>query len=177
MAPEQWYKKEQYHKVGHRLPEGTGAVYRVPTWNESGRRIDLVVKFSRFAQDVMLNIKSDYPCDIIPEDFYNACFNGPFKEFGVLMELRNSNLGSEHLRIRTKKPFAIYCPSKECELWRLGRTLYRFSPYQKTLAENQTHIRKSSPVELNINKQYVLLFGWVKGENAAELCSQSMNSK
>lgn len=173
LLPEQWYENQQYYRIGQRLSEGGGAVYRVPTFNNKGSRMDLVVKFSRFAQDVMLYIKSDYPDSNAPEVFDNARFNGPFEEFGVLMELRNSKRGPSNLRIRTKRPFAIYCPHKEYELWQIGRTQWRFSPYQEAIQKNQVQMG-CFDIKLDIKKQYILLFGWVKGESAVELYNRGL---
>ncbi|MBU0693638.1 MAG: hypothetical protein KKC11_03075 [Candidatus Omnitrophica bacterium] len=172
LLPEQWYENQQYYRIGQRL-SGSGTVYRVPTFSNIRRHISLVVKFSRFAQDVMLYIESDYPdCNTL-KNFYDARFNGPFEEFGILMELRSSSLGPSNLRIRTKRPFAIYCPYEESDPWRMGRALWRFSPYQEAIQKNQT-CAGGPDVKLDIRKSYILLFGWVKGENAAELCSQGL---
>lgn len=46
LLPEQWYENQQYYRIGQRLSEGSGAVYRVPTFSNTSRRIDLVVKFT-----------------------------------------------------------------------------------------------------------------------------------
>ncbi|MDA3792957.1 MAG: hypothetical protein PF545_04780 [Elusimicrobia bacterium] len=173
LLPEQWYESQQYYRNGERLSEGGGAVYRVPIFNNEGRRMDMVVKFSRFAQEVMLYIQSDYPDCNAHKDFYNAHFNGPFEEFGILMELRNSSRGPSNYLIRTKRPFGIYCPDKESEPWRMGRTHWRFSPYQEAIQKNQT-CAGGPDVKLDIKKTYILLFGWVEGENAAELCGQGL---
>ncbi|MCG2659051.1 MAG: hypothetical protein L6437_02245 [Kiritimatiellae bacterium] len=173
LFPEQWYENQQYYRIGQRL-SGSGTVYRVPTFSNIRRHIDLVVKFSRFAQDVMLYIESDYPdCNALKDFYYDARFNGPFEEFGILMDLRNSSLGPSNLRIRTKRPFAIYCPYEESDPWRMGRALWRFSPYQEAIQKNQSRI-DGPDVKLDIRKLYILLFGWVEGENAAELCSQGL---
>ena len=72
LHPERWYQDRQYVRIGEHLPVGTAAVYRVPTWGRSGRRVDLVVKFSRFATDVPLNIEMTFPDHVPAEVIDNA---------------------------------------------------------------------------------------------------------
>ncbi|MBR0056802.1 MAG: hypothetical protein IJP66_05680, partial [Kiritimatiellae bacterium] len=58
--------------------------------------------------------------------------------------------------IRTHKPLAIYVPAKRFELWQTGRS-------QSKMARKKAKYRD---VELDIYRQYILIYEWIKGADA-----------
>jgi len=154
LLPEHWYATDWFKSKRLRL-DGTSTVYRVPTMSVRGRVLDLVVKFSRVGEEI--------PMDTFTiNKFVNAEFNSPFEEFSVLMELRRGGHGPKRIRIRTQKPLAIYVPPERLRLWQTGRS------EQKIRAK----IARHPGVEIDILRQYVVLFGWVKGLDAVETADQ-----
>ena len=178
LDPVQWYEDDQFYRRGHRLSEGSGAVYRVPSMVSANRSFDLIVKFSRMAQDIPVFTSSQFSIDAAEHLALEAKFNDPFQEFGLLEELRNSEFGSRRLRVRTKRPLAIYSPEKRLEPWQLGRTDQLFSRHSRQLAEDQAKEVDAgmTPVELSIDRQYAYLFHWVRGIDAQSLAkAQTMS--
>jgi len=154
LQPENWYEREWFAGNRQRL-EGTSMVYRVPTRPVSGRSIDLVVKFSRVGEEI--------PMDTFTiNKFVNAEFNSPFEEFSLLMELRQGRMGPQSVQIKTQHPLAIYVPSRRLRLWQTGRS------EAKMKAKIKTH----PGIEIDILRQYVVVFGWVKGLDAVETAIQ-----
>ena len=150
LLPENWYEPDWFSVHRKRL-QGTSAVYRVPTRRVQDRTLDLVVKFSRVGEVV--------PVDTLTVcRFINAEFNSPFEEFALLMELRRGRSGPRGIRILTQRPLAIYVPSKRLPLWQTGRSEHKI----------QAKIAQHPGVEIDILREYVLLFGWVKGLDAVE---------
>lgn len=150
LLPEHWYEPEWFKSKRRRL-EGTSTVYRMPTMDVDGKVLDLVVKFSRVGEDI--------PMDTFTiNKFVNAEFNSPFEEFSLLMELRRGVHGPRGIRILTQKPLAIYVPPERLRLWQTGRSERRIS----------AKIARHPGVEIDILRQYVVLFGWVKGLDAVE---------
>ncbi len=85
-------------------------------------------------------------------------------------ELRNSRFGSPSLRVRTKRPLAVYSPGRRFESWQLGRTEDRFQRHCHQLAKDQGRLGHGmKTVELSIERQYVYLFHWVRGIDAQSL--------
>jgi hypothetical protein len=166
LLPGSWYVDQWYSSRGQRLRGSTGTVYRVRTRPVFGRTRDIVVKFSRLAQEVPLEIATTFPDNVSPELIANARFNSPMEEFGLLMELRRGKFGPPGLRIRTQVPLAIFAPPKEFELWQLGRSQNRFRPHHQLLAADQEGEVKA--IELDIKRMYVLLYGWIEGLDAEE---------
>jgi len=76
----------------------------------------------------------------------------------LLMELRRGRAGPRAIRILTQRPLAIYVPSKRLPLWQTGRSEHKI----------QAKIAQHPGVEIDILREYVLLFGWVKGLDAVE---------
>jgi len=145
LLPENWYAQEWFRAKGERLV-GTGTVYKVPTRKLRVIPLNLVVKWSRVGEEV--------PMDTLTiSRFINAEFNTPFEEFALLMELREGAQGPGNLKIRTQWPLAIYVPSERLELWQTGRSKSKVA----------AKIAQHPGVELDILRQYVLLFGWIKG--------------
>jgi hypothetical protein len=150
LLPEHWYVPEWFKSKRVRL-DGTSTVYRVPTMSVGGRVVELVVKFSRVGEDI--------PMDTFTiNKFVNAEFNSPFEEFSLLMELRRGAHGPKSIRIRTQKPLAIYVPPERLRLWQTGRSERRI----------RAKIARHPGVEIDILRQYVVLFGWIKGLDAVE---------
>jgi len=172
LLPEQWYTDKWFAREGVRLPGSTGTVFRVPTRPINGRHIELVVKFSRVGQEVPLVIASDCPEQLSPELIANARFNSPFEEFGLVMDLRRGGFGPPDLRIGAQRPLAIYVPSDEVASWRLGRTGGRFRSPQQSLARDQRS--RDMAIELDIKRDYVLLYAWITGLNAEDAYSAGL---
>ena len=167
LLPENWYAEGWYAKAGERLSGSTGRVYRVPTKPVNGNSIDMVVKFSRVAQEVPLVIGSSFPDEVLAEDVANARFNSPVEEFGLVMEMRRGTFGPRDIRMLAHRPLAIYAPPEAMELWQSGRSHGRFHAHKRLLAGNQGDSRLA--IELDIKRPYVLIYGWLKGENAEEI--------
>lgn len=166
VLPKAWFADQRYSHEGRRLPGSTGTVYRVPVTPPIGSTDSLVVKFSRMAQDVPIFV--DKPiADLIPRSAVdNACFNDPFEEFGLLMELRQSLYGPTDLRILTKRPLAIYSPAVRYELWQLGRKEWVFDQHSFRLSADQEKNAVGTSVSLDLHRDYIVVFQWVKGLDA-----------
>jgi len=166
LLPVNWYEDQWYARRGEKLPGGTGQVYRVPTRPVGGKSLDIVVKFSRVAQDVLLELATTVPEDLSPEILANARFNSPIEEFGLLMELRQGHGLLGPGRIRTQRPLAIYAPPEEYEVWQLGRNRCCFHSHRLRSIEDDDAPAKA--IELDIKRLYVLLYSWIDGRNAQE---------
>jgi hypothetical protein len=151
LLPENWYAREWFEAKRERL-EGTSTVYKVPTRPVAGNRVlNLVVKWSRVGEMV--------PFDTLTVNkFIQAEFNSPFEEFSLLMELRRGEVGPAAIRIRTQRPLAIYVPSERLQLWQTGRSEDKI----------RAKVTRHPGVEIDILRQYVLLFGWITGLDAVE---------
>jgi hypothetical protein len=150
LLPENWYARDWFVTHRQRL-EGTSTVYRVPTRPVGDRKLDLVVKFSRVGEEVPLDT-------FTVNKFVNAEFNSPFEEFSLLMELRQGRMGPQSIQIKTQHPLAIYVPSKRLQVWQTGRSEDKI----------KAKIAKHPGVEIDILRQYVVVFGWIKGLDAVE---------
>jgi hypothetical protein len=168
LLPRQWFDDRHYVRAGTRLLGGTGAVYRVPTRPAGGQSIDVVVKFSRVGQEVPLEMATAFPDEVTDEDIAAARFNSPFEEFGLLEEMRRGAFGPRDVRIRTHRPLAIYIPDEQYELWKLGRSRGRFTPHQRSLKQDQNRVDEPLAIELDIKRDYVLVYSWIKGDNAED---------
>jgi hypothetical protein len=166
LMPAQWYAGEWYAREGEKLPGATGQVYHVRTRPVSGRSADLVVKFSRVAQEASVVVETSFPDDVPPETIAAARFNSPMEEFGLVMELRRGAFGPAGSPLITQRPMAIYAPPEEFPLWQLGRMQSMFQSHSLLLAEDQEHSVKA--IELDIKRIYVLLYGWIKGKDAEQ---------
>lgn len=177
LDPRNWYVRDQYSERGEALSGGTGAVFRVSTPGPQLRSIDLVVKFSRMAQQVPFHVAEGFPGSVSEEVVDNATFNDPFQEFGLLEEMRTSCFGPSDLRIPTKRPLAIYSPARRFEPWQLGRAEDVFYRHKYRLETDQASHPVDSSVDLSIERQYVVLFHWVRGTDAETLVRQGVISK
>ena len=154
LLPENWHAPEWFEAKRERL-EGTSMVYKVPTRPVNGRVLHLVVKWSRVGEMVPLDT-------LTVNKFINAEFNSPFEEFSLLMELRRGELGPAAVHIRTQCPLAIYVPDARMQLWQTGRSEDKI----------RAKVARHPGVEIDILRQYVVLFGWIKGSDAAETAEQ-----
>jgi hypothetical protein len=154
LLPENWYAHEWFEANRERL-EGTSTVYRVPTRPVGGRALDLVVKWSRVGEDVPLDT-------LTVNKFIHAEFNSPFEEFSLLMELRRGEAGPAGIRVRTQQPLAIYVPGQRLQLWQTGRSEDKI----------RAKVARHPDVEIDILRQYVVLYGWIKGRDAVETAEQ-----
>jgi len=169
LMPEVWFRNGRFHHEGQRLVGGTGTVYRLGLSQPGNPRVELVVKYSRFAEHVPLFMPSTLPHDLPGYLVENAVFNSPFEEFGLIEDLRRGQYGPVNLRILTKRPLAIYCAPAHLPLWQLGRTPGRFNEYMLALQGDQSWLRNERQLHLEIDRQYIMLFGWVRGENAEDV--------
>ncbi len=177
LDPAAWFLDRQYSRRGKQLAGGTGSVFRVPCSGPPKRPIDLVVKFSRMAQEVLLDVSAMMPADLAQGVIEGAAVNDPFQEFGLLEELRTSRFGPADLRILTKRPLAIYSPGRTFDAWQLGRTADRFRCHSCRLEMDQANRAVDQrAVEMLIQRQYIVLFHWVRGEDAAQLLQRGVIS-
>lgn len=142
LRPENWLQGGWFEQHSTRLA-GTSAVYRLSTRRVDGRELELVVKWSRVGEQVPLDTFTLHR-------FLGAEFNSPFEEFSLLMELRRTEPGA---RILTKKPLAIYAPSQRMQAWQSGRSEHII----------RAKVARHPTVELDLLRQYVVIFQWVKG--------------
>src|ERR1017187_2379927 len=150
LLPENWYAHEWFEANRERL-EGTSTVYRVPSRLVDGRSLNLVVKWSRVGEVVPLDT-------LTVNKVIDAEFNSPFDEFSLLMELRRGEAGPRGIRIRTQQPLAIYVPGQRLQLWQTGRSEDKI----------RAKVARHPDVEIDILRQYVVLYGWIKGRDAVE---------
>lgn len=148
---ENWYEKNWFAKHKIRL-KGTSSVYKVPTKEVKGKSLDLVVKNCRVGEDVPLDTHT-------LEEFCDAEFNSPWEEFFLVTELREGSYGPKEMRVNTQRPMAIYVPPEKMQLWQSGRS-----------REKINRIRAKHPgIDLDILKQYKLIYEWIKGKNLIEV--------
>lgn len=151
LQPENWREPTWFASHRQRLA-GTSVVYKLPTKPIKGRQLDLVVKWCRVGEEV--------PYDTFTFlKFIEAEFNGPFEEFSLLMELRAQTFRP---RVRTQRPLGIYVPKERLKLWQTGRSA----------AKIERHQAKYRDVELDMFRQYILIYQWVDGPSAVEALEQ-----
>jgi hypothetical protein len=166
LLPAHWYGDRWYATGGVQLPGASGHVYHVRTRPVAGRSADLVVKFSRVAQEVAVVLDAAHPEDVSQEVLSEARFNSPMEEFGLVEELRRGDPSRPRSGVRAQRPLGIYAPPESFDLWELGRTACRLSPHLHLLAEDQEGAPRA--IELDIKRIYVLLYGWIRGEDAED---------
>ncbi len=146
-----WYEESWFTKHRVRL-QGTSSVYRVPTRRVDGTSLDLVVKNCRVGEDVPINTHT-------LEQFCNAEFNSPWEEFALVMEMGDKQFGQRLGWVRVQRPLAIYVPPQRMQLWQSGRSRAKIN-----------RIRARHPgVDLDILKQYKLIYEWIRGKNISEI--------
>ena len=159
MQPENWYAGKWF-KANREKLAGTSTVYKVQTKPVGGKSLDMVVKWCRMGQDVPLETK-------IIEDVLRAEFNSPFEEFSLVEELRTNSYGPKDVTIMLQKPLAIYVPPERLQLWQTGRSKTKI----------MSKIAKHPGVEIDILRQYILIYKWVRGLNAVEAFMQASISE
>ena len=155
MEPENWYTAKWFRENREKLA-GTSTVYKVKTKPVDGKSLDMVVKWCRMGQDVPLETK-------IIEDVLRAEFNSPFEEFSLVEELRANSYGPSDLKIMLQKPLAVYVPPERLQLWQTGRSK----------AKIMSKIAKHPGIEIDILRQYILIYKWVRGLNAVAAFEQA----
>lgn len=165
LRPERWWSDDSVH--GERLSGSTGTVYRATSAPPGQRPRDLVVKFSRVAQDVPLFIPDEFVESIPRTAVADARFLSPFAEFGRLNELRENMLNHGPHRLRTKMPLAIYSPPGRFPLWQTGRHPDIFRSHQFAMARDQFE-NGLAQVTLDLERDYLEIFAWIDGIDAEE---------
>jgi hypothetical protein len=178
LDPARWYTDAQYRRRGKRLSGGSGSVFRVKSEPATGTGLELVVKFSRVGQEVMLDVPGILADGVSQNVLDSAVFNDPFQEFGLLEEMRTSTFGPDDLHILTKRPLAIYSPPRDFQPWQLGRMVERFYHHQTGIERDQAASADGfRHVELSLERQYVMLFHWVRGIDAQVLWQRGQLSE
>ncbi|MGB7568202.1 MAG: hypothetical protein WBM07_10095 [Chitinivibrionales bacterium] len=148
---ENWYEKEWFEQHREKL-QGTGSVYKIPTKPIDGKSLNLVVKNCRVGENVPLDTHTLM-------DFINAEFNSPWEEFSLVMEMRESHFGPIHIMVKTQEPLAIYVPPEKLQMWQTGRSKAKM---------NKIAARHPG-VDLDILRQYKLIYQWIEGKNVVEV--------
>lgn len=166
IVPERWFTGAQFSKPGQALAGATGAVYRVPVAHPVRSNFTLVVKFSRFGQDVGITVAGNELTD--DAEFMSrvdhAEFLPPFEEFGNLMRLRSQCRG----HFVTKAPLAIYSPPTRYLAWQLGRKSHLQSTYAHRLLTSQAVPGADEKVAYDWERIYILLYRWMDGIDAEQ---------
>ncbi|MFC1641647.1 hypothetical protein ACFL5O_03005 [Myxococcota bacterium] len=151
LALENWHERSWFEAHRERL-DGTSAVYRVPTKEVGGQSLELVVKTCRVGEDVPVDTRTLL-------EFVSAEFNSPWEEFALVMELGEGRYGPTDVHIQTQHPLAIYVPPETMQIWQSGRSQAKIN-----------RIRALHPgIELDILRQYKLVYGWIKGRDAVHV--------
>lgn len=152
---DKWYDPPWFEEKRERL-EGTSAVYRVPTKPVNGVSLDLVVKNCRVGERVPIETRTLL-------DFINAEFNSPWEEFALVFELREGRYGALDIKCNTQNPLAIYVPPETMQLWQSGRSNAKINK-----------IRAKHPgIDLDILRQYKLIYGWIPGKDIVQLMAEA----
>lgn len=164
LQPSVWYTGGRYLREGHRLRFSTGTVYRFMA-HADDRNLEMVVKISRMAQEVpSITV---YDQSIMRGDPYFAEFRTPFDELGNLETLRSTGSGAN--RLRTKRALAVYTPPGEYEDWQLGRKSSQISCLTYHLCAKQNGNGYGQHIILYPQRDYLVVYAWIKGENAEEM--------
>jgi hypothetical protein len=173
LLPDRWWDAQSLAVRGERLAGSTGTVYRVRSAPQEMPPRDLVVKFSRVAQDVPLFIPDKF-LDSLPRNAVaDARFLSPFAEFGLLHELRANILNHGPHRLRTKMPLAVYSPPQRYPLWQTGRHADIFRAHQQAIAHDQFE-NGLAQVQIDIERDYLEIFAWIDGIDAEEAFRRGM---
>ncbi|MDL5055360.1 hypothetical protein QQ056_17655 [Oscillatoria laete-virens NRMC-F 0139] len=172
LLPENWFTGEQFHKRGRALAGATGAVYRVTVPHHARKEFPLVVKFSRFGQDVGVTMAQGG--GLFDEEFRNrmdtAEFLPPFEEFGNADKLRRQAAGL----FTMMRPLAIYSPATRHLPWQLGRKSYLEGMYQKNLSASQSMRPGLHLVHYDWERLYILLYQWIDGIDLEQACARGL---
>lgn len=166
LLPDRWFTGHQFCKPGRALAGATGAVYRVPVPHPVRTGFSVVVKFSRFGQEVGIAVDGDgMNGDTCME---SAEFLPPFEEFGNLAKLQTSVRG----RVCTEAPLAIYSPATRHLAWELGRKPHLQWLQSRGLRDDQARTAAASQITYDWERLYILLYQWLDGLDA-EQCVRS----
>lgn len=173
LLPGHWHANRTYVDQGTPLPGGTGHVYRIKTRDErsKGVRKDLVIKFNRLGQHVPIYVPDFFYDEISVEEARGARFPDPFREMGYLREMRHNRYGPPGLHIRTKRPLAVFSPAERVPLWQSGRKNSEFLRLRRRLRHDQAAVADLPPVDLDIERDYLEIFEFVKGRDA-DYCAE-----
>ena len=149
-----WYEREWFNEHKIRLI-GTSSVYRVPTKEINGKSLDLVVKNCRVGEDVPIDTHT-------LQEFCDAEFNSPWEEFSLVMEMREGLYGPRDMKVLTQRPLAIYVPPDRMQPWQSGRSRSKINRRQA----------KHPGIDLDILKQYKMVYEWIQGKTIAEVFEQ-----
>jgi hypothetical protein len=148
---ENWYERDWFNANKIRLI-GTSSVHKIPTKEVNGKSLDLVVKNCRVGEDVPIDTHT-------LQEFCDAEFNSPWEEFSLVTELLDNLYGPRETRMNTQLPMAIYVPPEKMQAWQSGRSRTRIN-----------RIRAKHPgIDIDILKQYKLIYEWIKGHNLMEV--------
>ncbi|MBI5741542.1 MAG: hypothetical protein HZA16_12615 [Nitrospirae bacterium] len=146
-----WYEPGWFNAHKIKL-KGTGSVYKLPTKDVNGVSLNLVVKNCRVGEDVPLDTHT-------LQEFCDAEFNSPWEEFSLVMEMRDGQYGPRELKINTQRPMVIYVPPDKMQMWQSGRSRAKIN-----------RIRAKHPgIDVDILKQYKMIYEWIEGHNLTEL--------
>ncbi len=175
ILPEKWFVGDAFRKPGRALAGATGAVYRVPVAHPVRNNFSLVVKFSRFGQDVGITLAGQELTsdEALMARVDRAEFLPPFEEFGNLERLREKARG----RIATMTPLAIYSPPTRYHAWQLGRKTHLQGTYDKQLLASQESVGAESPITYEWERIYILLYQWIDGMDAEQAHGAGLVSK
>ena len=163
LVPDRWFTGGQFRKPGQALAGATGAVYRMPVAHPARDGFALVVKFSRFGQDVGLTMADDLIDDLVfRERMATAEFLPPFEEFGNLCRLREQSRGT----FATMAPLGIYSPPARYLAWQLGRKSHLQWSYERQLGASQDD--GNDKVAYDWERIYILLYRWMDGIDAEQ---------
>ncbi|MEF9438335.1 MAG: hypothetical protein L0922_06215, partial [Candidatus Mariimomonas ferrooxydans] len=117
-----------------------------------GKSINLVVKNSRVGEDVPVDTHT-------LQEYCDAEFNSPWEEFALNDELREGRYGPDDVHVNIQHPMAIYIPPEKMQLWQSGRSRSKIN-----------RIRAKHPgIDLDILKQYKLVYRWIGGKSLTEI--------
>ena len=115
-----------------------------------------MVKWSRVGEVVPLDT-------LTINKFIHAEFNSPFEEFSLLMELREGESGPpRHPHPHAEAAGHLRAAANGCSSGRPGRSEDKI----------RAKLARHPGVELDILRQYVVLYGWIKGLDAVETAEQ-----
>jgi hypothetical protein len=155
LMPQNHWADDKWMKThSSRLP-GTSAVHRVVTKEVDGKSKEIVIKWNRMGQDI--------PGETRALEDGDAEFNSPFMEFSLVIELRRSRSQTAYSCL-THKPLAIYVPRKYVKAEQLGRKQHKMEAIQ----------RRHREFEIDWNRNYAVIYEWMKGIDAVEACRQGL---
>jgi hypothetical protein len=153
--PANYWTDDAWFRTHSSRLSGTSTVYRIATKPVAGRQRDIVLKWNRMGQDV--------PGETQARDMETAEFNSPFEEFSLVEELRRRTDESPQPFL-THRPLAIYVPRRRIDPKQLGRKSYKL----------ETKLESHTEIQLDANRNYAVIYEWVKGIDAAQAMTQGL---